>query len=148
MTAPWFNMVKMAVVGAPGVHAITLGLAVPGYQTFADAGANNGDVVSYSARDNNGLIWEVGHGVYLGAGPNLTRGAFHSSDGTTEVYLSGSAIVWSAVLAEDRLSFPFHGTTAARPVNPAPWTMYGDTDLGLPVWWTGTVWINAIGAPA
>ncbi|QPX71660.1 hypothetical protein [Bacillus phage SP8] len=38
------------------------------------------------------------------------------------------------------------GTRAERPSNPAIGMMYFDTNLGLPIWWNGTAWINATGA--
>lgn len=38
------------------------------------------------------------------------------------------------------------GTTASRPTSIRIGTMYLDTDLGYPIWWDGTNWINATGA--
>lgn len=38
------------------------------------------------------------------------------------------------------------GTRAERPSNPEVGMMYFDTNLGLPIWWNGTAWINATGA--
>lgn len=37
------------------------------------------------------------------------------------------------------------GTTGSRPGNPAPYTMYFDTDLGMPIWWDGQNWVDAAG---
>lgn len=40
------------------------------------------------------------------------------------------------------------GETAGRPSGPVDYEMYFDTDLGLPVWWTGSDWVDATGASA
>jgi len=40
------------------------------------------------------------------------------------------------------------GNTAGRPVAAPTGTMYFDTDLGLPVWWTGAAWVSAAGLVA
>ena len=45
---------------------------------------------------------------------------------------------------------PINGITASRPLStsqvPLPiGTIYFDTTLGIPVWWKGTVWVNASG---
>lgn len=37
------------------------------------------------------------------------------------------------------------GATSERPSNPESFTMYFDTDLGVPVWWTGSDWVDAGG---
>lgn len=37
------------------------------------------------------------------------------------------------------------GSTAARPSNATTGTLYFDTTLGMPVWWTGTAWVDALG---
>lgn len=37
------------------------------------------------------------------------------------------------------------GTTTQRPGSPILYQSYFDTTLGLPVWWTGTKWVNAAG---
>ena len=40
---------------------------------------------------------------------------------------------------------PLGGTTGARPGSPITYSVYLDTTLGFPVWWTGSNWINAAG---
>jgi hypothetical protein len=43
-------------------------------------------------------------------------------------------------------SFAFSGgTTSNRPASPIQFQQYFDTTLGLPVWWTGSKWVNAAG---
>lgn len=100
MTAPLFDMVKMGVVGTPGTGVVTLGAALAGFQTFAQAGAHDGDTVSCGFGDA-GNVWEVGHAVYHSAGPTLTRTPLFSSNGTSAVSLTSTAQVWCAMLAED-----------------------------------------------
>jgi hypothetical protein len=38
------------------------------------------------------------------------------------------------------------GATAQRPAQPVVAQRYYDTDLGIPIWWNGSVWKNAAGA--
>ena len=41
---------------------------------------------------------------------------------------------------------PDYGTTVNRPVNKLQiGQMYFDTTLGIPIWWSGTKWVNASG---
>lgn len=40
------------------------------------------------------------------------------------------------------------GATLARPETPILGQMYFDTDLGIPIWWNGTIWVNATGTDA
>lgn len=46
------------------------------------------------------------------------------------------------------LYFPAGGATADRPGAPYSFFQYFDTDLGYPVWWNGSAWVNASGFPA
>lgn len=39
------------------------------------------------------------------------------------------------------------GPSAGRPTSVVTGEPYFDTDLGLPIWWNGTAWVNATGAP-
>src|SRR5690606_41862684 len=40
------------------------------------------------------------------------------------------------------------GPTSTRPDGVAVGTVYFDTTLGKPVWWTGSDWVDAMGDPA
>lgn len=83
-----------------GTGIITLGSAVDGYQTFADGGISNFDVVRYVIEDGNN--WEIGFGVY-NAG-TITRGSTESSNAGSAINLSGSAIVFNTATSDDILT--------------------------------------------
>ena len=94
------NRTQMTVSGTPGTGVITLGSAVSGYQTFAQAGVNNTDVVNYVAID--GANWEYGYGTYASSGTKLTRTTIlASSNGGSAVSLTSAAIILVDVFAED-----------------------------------------------
>ena len=40
------------------------------------------------------------------------------------------------------------GVTASRPVSPTTGQMFFDTTLGIPIWWNGTIWVDATGMDA
>lgn len=42
---------------------------------------------------------------------------------------------------------PSFGTTAERPAFPDLWEEFRDTTLGLPIYWNGVAWVNALGVP-
>jgi hypothetical protein len=78
---------------------ITLGSAVPGYLTFAQAGVVNGDTVNYSIRD--GVNSEVGSGPYSSTGPTLTRNVYKSTNADAPLNLSGNQEVFIGPRAAD-----------------------------------------------
>jgi hypothetical protein len=90
-----------------GTGTITLGSAVAGFQTFADAGVTDGDVVSYVIED--GVNWEVGTGTYTASGTTLSRTVSESSNADAAISLSGTAIVFVMALAEDIQQPPSEG---------------------------------------
>jgi hypothetical protein len=44
-----------------------------------------------------------------------------------------------------RLDAPPSGATSGRPTGVSIGAMYFDTSLHIPIWWNGTVWVNASG---
>jgi len=82
-----------------GTGTITLGSAETGYQSFADAGVVDGDVVRYVIED--GSDWEIGTGTYTASGTTLSRTVLESSNADAALNLSGSAVVYVSAAAED-----------------------------------------------
>ena len=92
------NRAKMTTA-TTGTGTITLGTAVPGFQSFGDAGVANGNVVRYTIED--GANWEVGSGTYTASGTTLSRTPSESSSGGAAINLSGGAVVYATVAAAD-----------------------------------------------
>lgn len=87
-----------------GTGTVTLGSAVTGFFTFADAGAVNATLYSYTIEDGNDV--EHGRGTYTSSGTTFSRDTVLKSlisgvAGTTKLTLSGTAQIFIAMLAED-----------------------------------------------
>lgn len=100
MAVKFVNRAKMTTA-TTGTGTITLGSAVSGYQSFADAGITDGNVVRYVIED--GTAWEIGTGTYTASGTTLTRTVLESSNSDAAISLSGSAEVYITAAAEDLL---------------------------------------------
>lgn len=92
------NRAKMST-STTGTGTITLGSAEDGYQTFADAGVANSDVVRYIIED--GSNFEIGTGAYTSSGTTLSRTVSESSNSNNAINLSGSATVFVGATAQD-----------------------------------------------
>ena len=97
--------IARVVSATTGTGTLTLGAAVQGFNTFADAGITNGQTVTYAIEDYTaGVVSarEVGEGVYNSAGPTLTRGTVYSSTSAgAKINCSGSQQVFITVAKED-----------------------------------------------
>ena len=98
------NRAKVATASV-GTGTITLGAAENGYQSFADAGVVNADVVRYTIED--GDAWEIGSGTYSAG--TLTRVPDDSSTGSL-LNLSGGAVVYVTAANEDIQQPPAEGS--------------------------------------
>ena len=92
------NRAKMST-STTGTGTITLGSALSGYQTFAQAGITNGQTVRYAIED--GTNFEIGSGVFTSSGTTLTRNVTESSNSDNAISLSGSAEVFITASAAD-----------------------------------------------
>jgi len=91
------NRAKMTTA-TTGTGTITLGSASAGYQTFADAGVTDGQVVQYVIED--GTDWEIGEGTYTASGTLLARTTVQtSSNADAAITLTGAAVVFISAVA-------------------------------------------------
>lgn len=101
-----YNLARMTVSGTPGTGTITLNAAVVQYLTFAQAGVQDGDRVSYAIYDPSGGGSEDGEGVYTASGTTLTRGVTKSTNSNNLISVSSSAEVFISPRAEDLIVNP------------------------------------------
>lgn len=85
------NRVRMTTA-TTGAGTLTLGSAVSGYQSFADGGISDGQVVHYVIED--GAAWEIGTGTYTSSGTTLSRTVEESSNADAALNLTGAAEVF------------------------------------------------------
>jgi hypothetical protein len=82
-----------------GTGTLTVGSAIAGYRGPADAGLEDGNVVSYAIED--GTNFEVGRGTIGNGVTTMTRAVLASSSAGSAISLSGDARVLLTALAED-----------------------------------------------
>lgn len=97
--AKFFNRAKMTTA-TTGTGTVTLGSASVGFQTFADAGVADSDVVQYVIEE--GSNFEIGTGTYTSSGTTLTRTPTESSESdNSAITLSGTATVSVTAIDDD-----------------------------------------------
>lgn len=101
--AKLYNLAGMSTT-TTGTGTITLGSAMYGHLTFAQAGVADGDTVTYAIKD--GANSEIGRGVYTSSGTTLTRTVLKSTNSNSAISLSGSAEVFITPAAEDIIEPP------------------------------------------
>ena len=128
--AKLFNRAKMTTA-TTGVGTVVLGSAASGFQSFADAGVSDGDVVQYVIED--GAQFEIGVGSYSASGLSITRTPSETSDPlNAAISLSGNANISITAVASDFSRLQSDGTTKVQ-ATPSGATVTGDLSV------TGTV---------
>lgn len=110
------NRAKMGTA-TTGTGTITLGSAETGYQSFADAGVTNGQVVRYVIED--GSDWEIGSGTYTASGTTLSRTVSESSNADAALNLTGNAVVFITAAAGDIFQGELFAENPSSPTAPS-----------------------------
>lgn len=98
-----YNLVRVQTAST-GTGTLTLGSALPGYLTFAQAGASSGETVSYGIIDSGSS--EVGTGTYTVSGSTvtLTRSVTKSTNSNNAISVGSGAIIYSTARSNDILN--------------------------------------------
>lgn len=100
MSFKLLDRARMGVAGSPGTGVITLGGALAGYQTFNQAGLNNGDTFPYVATD--GAKWEYGIATYSFLNNQISRAPnWTSAQSAAPISLTATTVVSATLRAED-----------------------------------------------
>ena len=105
--AKFFNRAKMTTA-TTGTGTVTLGTASIGFQTFANAGVSDADVVQYVIEE--GSNFEIGTGTYTASGTTLTRTPTESSNGGSAITLAGTATVSVTAVDDDYNRLQYNGS--------------------------------------
>lgn len=100
-----YNLARMTTA-TTGTGTVTLGAAATlggiTYLSFANAGVQDGDTVTYCIADYGNGGSEIGRGVYTASGTTLTRATvLNSTNSNTQISLSGNAHVGISAAAQD-----------------------------------------------
>src|SRR5450631_41561 len=88
MPGGFLNQARMTI-SSSGTGTFTLAAAVAPFNTFANAGAIDQQIVPYGAIDGTAGS-EKGWGLYSASGPTLTRNVFISTNGNNPIIASSS----------------------------------------------------------
>lgn len=108
------NRVKMTTA-TTGTGTLTLGTASTSFQSFADGGISDTNVVKYLIED--GADWEIGTGTYTSSGTTLSRTVIESTNSDAELNLTGNALVSVQVVATDLQGLVDFGATFSLPTS-------------------------------
>ena len=89
MPGGFLNQARMTITSS-GTGPFSLGAAVAPFNSFATAGAVDGQIIKYSAMDGT-VGSEKGWGVYSAAGPTLTRNVLISNNANAPINASSSS---------------------------------------------------------
>jgi hypothetical protein len=92
MPGGFLNQARMSI-STTGTGTFTLAAAIAPFQTFANAGAVDQQIIKYSAVDGVAGS-EKGWGLYSAAGPTLTRNVLLSTNGNAPINASGATQVF------------------------------------------------------
>ena len=112
--AKLFNRAKMTT-STTGAGTVSLGSASVGFQSFADAGVSDGDVVQYVIEE--GSNFEIGTGTYTASGTTLTRTPSESSNSNNAITLGGVATVSVTAIHSDFNVLQHEGVTKVEPTS-------------------------------
>lgn len=153
------NLVRMTVSGTPGTGTITLGSAVQGFLTPAQAGMVNARVYSYAIEADYVTVGddllptsrETGTGTYTSSGTTLTRSVINSTNGNALLNLTSDAQVIIALNVNssgdvniDAVSgdLAVKGTTASTDYTLGSLTVGGGAGIAGDVYTNGILHIN------
>jgi hypothetical protein len=92
MAGGFANQARMTI-SSSGTGTFTLNAAVSPFNTFANAGVIDQEIVPYAAIDGTSGS-EKGWGLYSAAGPTLTRNIFISTNSNTPINASNATQVF------------------------------------------------------
>ena len=109
-------------ISSTGTGNITLAAADTGYQTFAQAGISDGDVIRYIVEDASNA-WEIGTAVVSNSSTVLARTVDESSNSGNALNLTSAAKVFVGITALD-----LDGNVAPRFLTTPPTTLSLNSD--------------------
>jgi hypothetical protein len=171
MTLKFYDRVWVTVASAPGTGVVALSSPITAFQSFAQAGASNGDTFPYLIVD--GSSWEFGIGTYNSTGPTISRTTRTQSSTGSAISFTSNAVVTCTLRGEDvkptlaslndvTISSPTTGQVLtwsgtawanATPSGGGSSTLASDTDVSLSspssgqaLTYNGTAWVNVNGS--